>query len=230
MSESNSRHCLSRALHWSARALASNSIKYAVPSFLLPAIAALALQSAPVMAQEQARMESVEIFGGELFGDKLTDAPVSGRNPRLNDDALAGIRYNYNFTGTWGVQLSSGYSWNRASRIPSGENKLGLTTVDLDAVWNITPQFPFVAYVLAGAGYAWANLDSPITGVSNGRAAAFTESNGFTANAGVGVKYYVSSNLYVDALARYRYLDRLVSASNQHMNTTETTLGIGWRF
>jgi hypothetical protein len=40
----------------------------------------------------------------------------------------------------------------------------------------------------------------------------------------------VSSNLYVDALARYRYLDRLVGASNQHMNTTETTLGIGWRF
>jgi hypothetical protein len=67
------------------------------------------------MAQEQARSQSVEIFGGELFGDKLTDTPVSGRNPRLN------------------------------------------------------------------------------------------------------VKYYVSSNLYVDALARYRYLDRLVSDSNQHM-------------
>jgi opacity protein-like surface antigen len=66
--------------------------------------------------------------------------------------------------------------------------------------------------------------------VSNGRAVALTDSNGFTANAGIGVKYYVSSNLYVDALARYRYLDRLVSASNQHMNATETTLGIGWRF
>jgi opacity protein-like surface antigen len=61
-------------------------------------------------------------------------------------------------------------------------------------------------------------------------AVALTDSNGFTANAGIGVKYYVSSNLYVDVLARYRYLDRLVRASNQHMNTTETTLGIGWRF
>jgi opacity protein-like surface antigen len=209
MSESTSRYCLSA---------------------LLVLAAALALHGAPAMAQEQARMQSVEIFGGELFGDKLTDTPESGRNPRLNDDALAGIRYNYNFTDMWGVQLSSGYSWSRASRVQFGENKLGLTTVDLDAVWNITPQFPFVVYALAGAGYAWANLDTPITGVINGRPVALTDSNGFTANAGIGVKYYVSRNLYVDALARYRYLDRLVSTSNQHMNTTETTLGIGWRF
>jgi len=228
MSESNSRYCLSRALRWSARRLAVNSITYAVPSFVL--VAALELQSAPALAEEQARSQSVEIFGGELFGDKLTDTPVSGRNPRLNDDALAGIRYNYNITDMWGVQLSSGYSWSRASRVQFGENKLGLTTVDLDAVWNITPQFPFVAYALAGAGYAWANLDTPITGVINGRPVAFTDSNGFTANAGIGVKYYVRNNLYIDVLARYRYLDRLVNASNQHMNTTETTLGIGWRF
>ena len=31
-------------------------------------------------------------------------------------------------------------------------------------------------------------------------------------------------------LTRYRYLNRLVSDSNQHLNTAETTLGIGWRF
>jgi opacity protein-like surface antigen len=166
------------------------------------------------MAQEQPRTQSAEIFGGELFGDKLTDAPVSGRNPRLNDDALAGLRYNYDLTEMWGVQLSSGYSWSRASRVPIGDNKLGLTTVDLDAVWNITPQFPFVAYALAGAGYAWANLDSAIVGENNGRPVFLTDSNGFTANAGIGVKYYVSNNLYVDALARYRYLNRLVSDSN----------------
>ena len=213
MSESNSRERISRAL---------------CP--VLAATLALALQSAPALSEEQARTQSVEIFGGELFGDKLTNAPLSGRNPRLNDDAVAGVRYNYNVTDMWGVQLSSGYSWSRASRVQFGGNNLGLTTVDLDAVWNITPQFPLVAYVLAGAGYAWANLDAPITGVSNGRPVALTDSNGFTANAGIGVKYYVSNNVYVDALARYRYLDRLVSGSNQHLNTTETTLGIGWRF
>jgi Outer membrane protein beta-barrel domain len=185
MSGSNFRYCLSHALRWSTCPLAGNSIKRAVPGFVL--VAGLALQSAPTLAEEQARMQSVEIFGGEMFGDKLTDTPLSGRNPRLNDDALAGIRYNYNITDMWGVQLSSGYSWSRASRVQFGENKLGLTTVDLDAVWNITPQFPFVAYALAGAGYAWANLDTPITGEIDGRPVAVTDSNGFTANAGIGV-------------------------------------------
>ena len=123
-----------------------------------------------------------------------------------------------------------GYSPNRAARVASGRDDLGLTTVDLDAVWNITPQYPIVAYVLAGVGYAWANLDTPITGEINGRSGVLTQSNGFTANAGIGAKYYVTSNLYVDLLARYRYLNRLVSDSDQHLNTTETNLGIGWRF
>jgi hypothetical protein len=81
---------------------------------VLAAMAALALQSAPAMAQEQPRTQSVEIYGGELFGDKLTEEPVSGRNPRLNDDALAGLRYNYNLTDMWGVQLFS----NRGSQLP----------------------------------------------------------------------------------------------------------------
>jgi hypothetical protein len=140
MSERNFRSCF-RALRLRGRALANTFTKHAVARSVLPTMAVLALQSAPIMAQEQPRTQSVEIFGGELFGDKLTDAPVSGRNPRLNDDALAGLRYNYNLTDMWGVQLSGGYSWSRASRVPIGENKLGLTTVDLDAVWNITPQF-----------------------------------------------------------------------------------------
>jgi opacity protein-like surface antigen len=130
----------------------------------------------------------------------------------------------------WGIQLSSGYSWSRAARVARGKDDLGFTTVDLDAVWNITPQYPIVAYAIIGAGYAWANLDTPVAGEINGRVVTLTDSNGFTANAGIGAKYYVNKNLYVDVLARYRYLNGLVSDSNQHLNTTETTLGIGWRF
>jgi hypothetical protein len=33
-----------------------------------------------------------------MFGDNPTNAPVSGRTPRLNDNAVVGARYNYNFT------------------------------------------------------------------------------------------------------------------------------------
>ena len=82
-----------------------------------------------------------------MFGDNLTNAPLSGRTPRLNDNAVVGARYNFNYTDRWGIQL-----------------------------------------------------------------------------------YDVIDNLYVNVEARYRYLNRLVSGSNQSLNTTETTLGIGWRF
>jgi opacity protein-like surface antigen len=230
MSKSNIQCGFSRDHRRRVGLLAKKLTKSAAAGFSLSVLAALALQSAPAVAEEQARTQSVEIFGGEQFGDNLTDGPVSRRTPRLNDDALAGARYNYNFTDMWGIQLSSGYSWSRASRVASDRNDLGLTTFDLDAVWNITPQYPIVAYAIIGAGYAWANLNAPITGQFNGRSVALTDSNGFTANAGIGAKYYVVNNLYVDLQARYRYLDRLVSDSNQHLSTTETTLGIGWRF
>jgi opacity protein-like surface antigen len=102
--------------------------------------------------------------------------------------------------------------------------------VDLDAVWNINPQDPIVAYAVAGAGYAWANLNSPIEGQVYGRPVVIADSNGVTANAGIGVKYYVTNNLFLDLEARYRYLNRLVNNSNQNLNTVETTLGFGWRF
>jgi opacity protein-like surface antigen len=229
MSVSNTQFGLSRAHRFWVRPFAKN-FKSAATGSVLSLLATLTLQSAPAIAQEQARTQSVEIFGGEQFGDNLTAAPVSGRIPYLNDGAVAGARYNYNFTDRWGMQLSSGYSWSRAARVPSGKNDLGLTTIDLDAVWNITPQYPIVAYALIGAGYAWANLNSPIAGEVNGRPVEFTDSNGFTANGGVGAKYYMTSNLYVDLQARYRYLNRLVSDSDQHLNTAEATLAIGWRF
>jgi opacity protein-like surface antigen len=133
-------------------------------------------------------------------------------------------------TEMWGMQVSGGYSPNRAGRVTSGINNLGLTTLDLDVVWNITPQYPIVAYVLAGGGYAWANLDRPIEGVINGRSVVLTDSNGFTANVGLGAKYYVTNNMSFDLQTRYRYLHRLVSNPNHNLNTAETTLGIGWRF
>jgi outer membrane protein len=205
------------------------SLKSAAARFGLAAMVALSVHGV-AEAQEQARTHSVEVYGGEFFGDNLTDTPLSGRTPHLNDDVTYGARYNFNITDTWGIQLSAGYTPTRAARVTSGSNNLGLTTVDLDAVWNITPQYPMVLYALAGAGYAWANLDRPITGVIDGQPVTLRDSNGFTANVGLGAKYYLTRSVYLDLGTRYRYFDRLVSGSNQNLNTTETTLGIGWRF
>jgi outer membrane beta-barrel protein len=230
VSRTNVQGCLHDADACTARPLLGVSMKYASGSIALAALVGATLYGIRAVAQVQARTQSVESYAGELFGDDLTDTPVSGRTPRLNDNAIFGARYTYNFTAMWGLQLSGGYSPNRAARVMSGKDNLGLTTVDLDAVWNIMPEYAIVPYVLVGAGYAWAKLDSPITGEINGRPVVLTESNGFTANVGVGAKYFVMGNLFVNVEARYRYLNRLVSNSNQSLNTTETTLGIGWRF
>jgi outer membrane beta-barrel protein len=212
------------------RSSEQTAVKYAALGFSVAALAAVTLCGSRALAQEQANTQSVQVYGGELFGDDLTKTPVSGRTPRLDDNVTFGARYDYNFTDTWGIQLSSAYSPNRASRVTSGNSDLGLTTVDLDAVWNITPQFPIVVYALAGAGYAWAHLNTPIEGQVYGRFETIRDSNDFTANAGLGAKYYVTNNFFMDLEARYRYLDRLVNTSDHNLNTVETTLGFGWRF
>jgi outer membrane beta-barrel protein len=212
------------------RSLRKVSLKYAGARLGLVAIVAIIMRGVPALADEQARAQSIEVYGGELFGDNPTGTPLTDRTPRWNDKAMFGARYNYNITDMWGMQLSGGYSPNRAARVSSGSANLGLTTVELDAVWNITPQYPIVAYALAGAGYAWTDLRRPIEGIINGRPLVLADSSGFTANVGVGAKYYLTNNVFIDLQARYRYLNRLVTNSNQIPNTTETTLGIGWRF
>jgi outer membrane beta-barrel protein len=203
-------------------------MKFAVARVSQATVAALALYATPAMAQEHADAQSAEIYGGELFGADLTDTQLSGRTPRLDDNVTYGARYTYNVTDIWGVQLSGGYDPTRASGAIT--RNLRLTTADLDVVWNFTPQTRIVAYAVAGAGYAWAHLESPIMGQVNGLPVVINDSSDFTVNAGIGAKYYLMNNLFLDLDVRYRYLNRLVNRSNQELDTAETTLGFGWRF
>jgi outer membrane beta-barrel protein len=211
-----------------ARPFRTILVKYTGRRLGLVAFAAVILHGVPALADEQARAQSIEVYGGVLFGDNTTGTRLSDRTPRWTDNSMFGARYNYNIIEMWGMQLSGGYSPNRATRVTSGSTNIGLTTVELDAVWNITPRYPIVAYALAGAGYAWTDFDRP--GIFTGRPLVLTDSSGFTANVGVGAKYYLTNNVFVDLQARYRYLNRLASNSNQIPNAAETTLGIGWRF
>ena len=197
--------------------------------------AAAALHGSPAAAQARAASQDVQIYAGEIFGDRLTDSPLDGRHPLLDDGATFGGRYGYNFTDQWGTQLEAGYTPGRASRVPGGNVDLGLTTVDLDVVWSITPGYrlgghPLMPYTEAGVGYAWAHLDRALDGAIGATPATLTDSNGYTANAGVGAKYYLTSNFFVDFDARYRYLSRLVNRDGRGLNTGETTLSVGYRF
>ena len=201
----------------------------------LVTLGAAALQGAPANAQERAGSQDLQIYAGEMFGDRITEAPLSGKHPLLNDDAVFGGRYTYDFTDQWGIQLSGGYSPSRVGHVLGGDSNLGLTTVDLDVLWNITPGFAvdgraLIPYTEIGAGYAWANLEHPLYGVIGTTPVALTDSNGYTANVGLGAKYYVTSNFFVDFDARYRYLSRLISQSGQSLNSSETTLGFGYQF
>jgi outer membrane beta-barrel protein len=194
-----------------------------------------ALHGSPAVAQEQAGSQEVQIYAGEMFGDQLSATPPGGRAPLLDDDAVFGGSYTYDFTDRWGLQLSAGYSPSRTGHVLGGDTNLGLTTLDLDVLWNIAPGLtvnghPLVPYSEVGVGYVWSDLNHPLYGVTGTTPVVLTDSNGYTANAGLGVKYYMTDNFFVDLDARYRYLNRLINTDRQGLNTAQTTLSLGYQF
>jgi len=178
----------------------------------LAVFGALAMNAAPAAAQVQPGSQEVHAYGGELFGDDLTNTKVSGRTPKLDDE------------------LSLGQSATSVRQLASGNLDLDLTTVDVDAVWHFDTGSRWVPYVVAGIGYASADLDDPIRGTVNGRAVSIEDDKGFTLNAGVGAKYFATDRFLVRLEARYRYLDGVVDNFEDSLNTFETTLGVGWKF
>jgi opacity protein-like surface antigen len=122
-------------------------------------LGALASSVIPAIAQVQPQTQEIHGYVGELFGDELTDTQVSGLTPTLDDDVTYGIRYGYNVTQTWGLELSLGYNPNEVTELTGGDSDLDLATLDVDMVWNFNPGGRLVPYVLGGVGHASANLD-----------------------------------------------------------------------
>ena len=206
-----------------------------VLSLGLVSVGLAALHAEPAAAQTSSSSQDVQLYVGEMFGDRLMETSLSGSTSRLNDNVTFGGRYTYNFMRRLGIQLSAGYTPTRAAHVGSGDSDLGLTTVDLDAVWYVIPDYSlaghkFSAYTEAGAGYAWARLNHDLFGFAADRPVTIRDSNGSTANAGLGAKYYLWDNFFVDFDARYRYLSKLTSAYGQGLNTAETTLSLGYQF
>ncbi|MGH8262925.1 MAG: porin family protein, partial [Steroidobacteraceae bacterium] len=160
----------------------------------------------------------------------LTSTAVSGRTPKLGNDLAYGLRYGYNFSKTWGLEAALGYNTNSVKRTGTSDVDIDLTTLDLDAVYHFDLGRRFVPYVLAGVGYASANLDSDLTGTVNGQPVTIRDADGFTLNAGIGAKYYQTDRLLFRVEGRYRYLDKIVDNFDTSLNTFETTLSVGWQF
>jgi len=49
----------------------------------VPSLAALAMNAAPVFAQVEEGRHEVHLYGGQMFGDDLTDRAISGRVPKI---------------------------------------------------------------------------------------------------------------------------------------------------
>jgi outer membrane beta-barrel protein len=200
------------------------------------AVFGMSLYATSACAQFRPSSQDFQLYAGEMLGDRLTGTSISGNYPQLDDSFTFGGRYTFNFTPRWGLQLSAGYSPSRVSRIAGGSSDFGLTTTDLDVIWNITPDFSLlghrlVTYAVAGGGYAWADLsDGPLSGSVHGTPVVFKDGNGVTGNAGFGAKYYVNEQFFIDLDARYRYLNNLVSSYGQGLNTVGATLSVGYQF
>lgn len=192
--------------------------------------AALGLHAGAASAQADRGAQELHVYGGYLFGDDLTDVAVSGRTPELDDDVTYGLRYAYNLTDAWGLEFSLGQSATSVTGLVGGDIDLDLTTFDVDAVWSFNAGHNFAPYIVAGVGYASADLDRPITGVVRGETVSIRDDEGFTANAGVGAKYFVNDRFLVRVEARYRCLDAVVDRFDDALSTVETTLGVGWTF
>jgi outer membrane beta-barrel protein len=196
----------------------------------LAALGALALSSVPAIAQVQPQSQEVGAYAGAVFGDDLTKSNISGRQPELDDDVAFGLRYGYNFNEAWGLDVALGYSPNKATGLPGGDIDLNLTTLDVDAVYHFPVAGKVVPYVLAGVGYVSADLDRPIAGLANGQPVAIDDDDGFTANAGLGAKFYLTDQFLLRVEGKYRYLDKLVDNLDDSLNTFEATLGASYQF
>lgn len=190
----------------------------------------LALESSPALAQIEPATHELHGFVGYVFGDDLTDTPISGATPELDDDFTFGVRYVYNINEMLGFDASFSYNPNSATNLPTGDVDLDVMMLDLDAVWNFSPTAQFVPYIMGGVGYAFADLDNQIVGIANGQPVVINDDDGFTLNVGVGGKYFINELTQLRIEVRYRYIDKLVDTFDDSLNTFEATIGAGIRF
>lgn len=191
---------------------------------------ALLLGAVPATAQQVEGRSEIGVHAGALFGNDLTDEPVSGTVPQLDDDFVAGLRYAYNFTRDFALEGSLGFNPSKVTRAVGGDVDIDVYTADINAVWNFRSDSRLTPYLTAGVGYAFADLERPLQGSVGGNAVSIDDDEGVTLNAGGGIKYALADRLLVRLDARYRFIDKLVNQFDDSLNGGEVTLGLGWKF
>ena len=190
----------------------------------------LLIATGTTRAQVDPKTSEVHVYAGYLFGDDLTEGPVSGKTPQLDDAAVFGLRYAYNFTSAWGFEASLGYNANTVTELAGPDVDMDLWLVDVNAVWRFRQSEKLTPYLTFGLGYATADLDRPITGTVNGRSVSLEDDGGMTGNVGIGLGYSMTERMVLRGDVRYRYIGSLVDTHDDSLNSPEVTLGLGWRF
>lgn len=187
------------------------------------------------LAHAEGVTHDLEFYGAAAFGDHLVDKPNTGRAIQLDDEAKFGTRYTISAHERFGLQLAAGAAPSKINYAQGGDVDVDVYTVDANLLVNLTPQLQLgghklETYAVIGAGYAWADADDPIVGVIGATPTTLDDDGGFTANAGLGAKLFVTDAIYVGVDARYRYIDTLLKHNGKELNTVETGLSIGFRF
>jgi len=107
-------------------------------------------------AQASSASQDIQVYVGELFGDRLTEQALSGNHPRLDEDVNFGARYTFHFNDSWGVQLRRLQPEPRRARAER-RDRSRTDNLDVDVEWDIVPGFrfvgrPLVPYTVVGAG------------------------------------------------------------------------------
>jgi len=179
--------------------------------------------------------QEVEFFGGASFGDRIVDRPAAGPALRLDDDATFGARYTLWSGNRLGVQLAASATPTAIRYTQGGNTDVDVYSVDANLLVDLAPGLELgghkvQTYAAIGAGYTWANADRPIVGTVGTATKTLDDDGGFSANAGLGAKFYFTDAIYAGLDARYRYIDKLVKTDGRELSTVQTTLSIGYRF
>ena len=140
----------------------------------LAALGALALNAAPAVAQVEANSQEVHAYGGGLFGDDLRQT-LRSQDGRRSSTTTSRTASAMDTTSRVPGALSC--LWAKA-RAPSRSCRaVTWVSISRPQTWTSVRHFNsgsrFVPYVVAGLGYASADLDAPIRGTVNGAAVVY---------------------------------------------------------
>jgi OOP family OmpA-OmpF porin len=173
----------------------------------LMTFAALCIMAAPVAAGERAGALSLSPFvGGYTFDgvEHLRSAPVYG------------LRIGYDLTKNWEVEIVGDYQATK--RTQGTHSSINALSYRLDILYNLMPDGPLVPYLAIGGGGITKGHGSSYQGGSNTDA---------TANAGLGLKYFLTDSIALRGDARQLFI---FENHNSIMYNWEYTAGLTFLF